>query len=38
MSTDSGLILTESVKYSLCGDVIMTFFVKSHNNAVFWRR
>ena len=28
MSTDSNLILTESVKYSLCSDVIMTFFVK----------
>jgi len=27
MSTDSDLILTESVKYSLCSDVIMTFFV-----------
>jgi len=28
MSTDSNLVLTESVKYSLCSDVIMTFFVK----------
>ena len=28
MSTDSILIVTESVKYSLCSDVIMTFFVK----------
>jgi len=26
MSTDSNLILTESVKYSLCSDVVMTFF------------
>jgi len=25
MSTDSNLILTESVKYSLCSDIIMTF-------------
>ena len=32
MSTDSNLILTESVKYSLCSDVIMTFFRKNHNN------
>jgi len=28
MSTDSNLILTESVKYSLCSDVFITFFVK----------
>ena len=31
MSTDGNLILTESVKYSLCSDVIMAFFVKMHN-------
>ena len=29
MSTDSNLILTESVKYSLCSDVIMTFLQKN---------
>ena len=28
VSTESILIVTESVKYSLCSDVIMTFFVK----------
>jgi len=28
MSTDGNLILTESVKYFLCSEVIMTFFVK----------
>jgi len=38
MSTDSNLILTESVKYSLCSDVIITFLLTNYNNAVFWRR
>jgi len=32
MSTDGNLILTETVKYSLCSDVIMTFCKKNHNN------
>ena len=32
MSTDRNLILTESVKRSLCSDITMTFFCKNHNN------
>jgi len=32
MSTDSNLMLTKPVKYSLYSNVIMTFFCKSHNN------
>jgi len=35
MSTGGNFILTESVKYSLCSDIIMTFLVKNHNNAVY---
>jgi len=31
MPTDGNLILTESVKYSLCSDVIV-MFCKNHNN------
>jgi len=31
MSTDCDLISTESVKNSLCSDVIMTFFCKNRN-------
>ena len=31
MSTDCNLSLTESVKYSLCSDVIVKF-CKNHNN------
>jgi len=32
MSTDDNLILTESVKFSLYSDVIMTFLLKNHNS------
>ena len=36
MSTDDNLILTESVKYSLCSYGI-NFFCKNHNSDVFCR-